>query len=251
LDFEMDFRMPPLVRTVGISKHYRSGGTIIRAVSNVSLSIEHGEFVAIRGRSGSGKSTLMNLLGLLERPDSGEYALKEREVAKLSEDTRAAIRSQDIGFIFQLPALLPRATALENVELPLVYAGVARSERRRTAKEALDRVGLADRSHHWPNQLSGGEQQRVVIARAMVNDPALILADEPTGSLDSNTSDEILSLFEGLHRDGHTIIMVTHASEVAERARRQITLHDGLVIEDTVALPESSLPNAITLDSPP
>src|SRR5713226_3010704 len=240
--------MPPLVRTVGISKHYRSGGTIIRAVSNVSLSIEHGEFVAIRGRSGSGKSTLMSLL---ERPDSGEYALKGREVAKLSADTRAAIRSQDIGFIFQLPALLPRATALENVELPLVYAGVARSERHRTAKDALDRVGLADRSHHWPNQLSGGEQQRVVIARAMVNDPALILADEPTGSLDSSTSDEILSLFEGLHRDGHTIIVVTHATEVADRARRQITLHDGRIIEDAVASGKSSLRNAITLDSPP
>jgi putative ABC transport system ATP-binding protein len=242
--------MPPLVRTVGISKHHPSGGTIIRAVSNVSLSIEHGEFVAIRGRSGSGKSTLMNLLGLLERPDSGEYALKGREVAKLSEDTRAAIRSRDIGFIFQLPALLPRATALENVELPLVYAGVPSSERRRTAKDALDRVGLTDRGHHWPNQLSGGEQQRVVIARAMVNDPALILADEPTGSLDSSTSDEILSLFEGLHRDGHTIIVVTHASEVADRARRQITLHDGLVIKDAVASGKSSLVNAITLDSP-
>jgi putative ABC transport system ATP-binding protein len=241
--------MPPLVRTVGISKHYPSGGTIIRAVSKVSLSIEHGEFVAIRGRSGSGKSTLMNLLGLLEQPDSGEYALKGREVAKLSEDTRAAVRSQDIGFIFQLPALLPRATALENVELPLVYAGVPRFKRRRTAKDALDRVGLADRSHHWPNQLSGGEQQRVVIARAMVNNPALILADEPTGSLDSRTSDQILSLFEGLHRDGRTIIMVTHAADVADRARRQITLHDGR-IKDAVASGNGSLLNAITLDSP-
>jgi putative ABC transport system ATP-binding protein len=242
--------MQPLVRTAGISKHYPSGGTIVRAVSNVSLTIEHGEFVAIRGRSGSGKSTLMNLLGLLERPDSGEYALEGREVAKLSGDTRAAIRSQDIGFIFQLPALLPRATALENVELPLVYAGVPRFERRHRAKDALDRVGLADRSHHWPNQLSGGEQQRVVIARAMVNDPALILADEPTGSLDSSTSDEILSLFEGLHRDGHTIIVVTHATEVADRARRQITLHDGRTIEDAMAPGKSSLLNAITLDSP-
>ena len=242
--------MPPLVRTVGISKHHPSGGTIIRAVSNVSLSIEHGEFVAIRGRSGSGKSTLMSLLGLLERPDSGEYALKGREVAKLSEDTRAAIRSRDIGFIFQLPALLPRATALENVELPLVYAGVSRSQRHGTAKDALDRVGLADRGHHWPNQLSGGEQQRVVIARAMVNDPALILADEPTGSLDSSTSDQILSLFEGLHRDGHTIVVVTHASEVADRARRQITLHDGRIVNDAVTSGKGSLLNAITLDAP-
>src|SRR3984957_7914500 len=231
----------PLVQTTGISKHYPSGKTIVRAVSNVSLSIERGEFIAIRGRSGSGKSTLMNLLGLLERPDCGEYALDGREVVKLNEDFRASIRSQDIGFVFQIPALLPRASALENVELPLVYTGTRRRDRRRRAERALDRVGLADRSHHWPNQLSGGEQQRVVIARAMVNDPALILADEPTGALDSRTSDEILSLFEDLHRDGHTIIMVTHASEVAARARRQITLHDGRIIEDVVATGKGSL----------
>ena len=227
--------MPPLVRTAAISKHYSSGGTVIRAVSNVSLSIEHGEFVAIRGRSGSGKSTLMNILGLLERPDSGEYALNGRSVAKLSEDERATSRSQHIGFIFQLPALLPRASALENVELPLLYAGVGRRKRRCRAEDALDRVGLAHRSHHWPNQLSGGEQQRVVIARAMVNDPALILADEPTGALDSTTSDEILALFEGLHRDGRTIIVVTHAADVAGRAQRRITLHDGRIVEDSAA----------------
>jgi putative ABC transport system ATP-binding protein len=225
----------PLVQTIGISKHYPSGKTIIRAVSNVSLSIERGEFIAIRGRSGSGKSTLMNLLGLLERPDCGEYALDGREVVKLNEDFRASIRSQDIGFVFQIPALLPRASALENVELPLVYTGTRRRDRRRRAERALDRVGLADRSHHWPNQLSGGEQQRVVIARAMVNDPALILADEPTGALDSRTSDEILSLFEDLHRDGRTIVVVTHAAEVADRAQRRITLHDGRIIEDDTA----------------
>ena len=225
----------PLVQAAGISKHYPSGKTIIRAVSNVSLSIERGEFIAIRGRSGSGKSTLMNLLGLLERTDDGEYALDGREVVKLNEDIRASIRSQDIGFIFQIPALLPRATALENVELPLVYTGTRRRERRRRAERALDRVGLADRSHHWPNQLSGGEQQRVVIARAMVNDPALILADEPTGALDSSTSDEIMSLFEDLHRDGRTIVVVTHAADVADRAQRRITLHDGRIIEDDAA----------------
>jgi len=216
----------------------------------VSLTIEHGEYVAIRGRSGSGKSTLMNLLGLLERPDSGGYALKGREAAELSEDTRAAIRSQDIGFIFQLPALLPRATALENVELPLVYSGVPRAERRRRAMNALDRVGLANRSHHWPNQLSGGEQQRVVIARAMVNDPALILADEPTGSLDSATSADILSLFEGLHRDGNTIVVVTHADDVADRALRQITLHDGLLVEDAMTPGKRSLHEAATSACP-
>ncbi len=208
---------------------------MIPAVADVSLSIEHGDFVAIRGRSGSGKSTLMNLLGLLERPDCGAYAINGREVAELTEDTRAAIRRRDIGFVFQLPALLPRATALENVELPLVYAGVRRRERRRRAKDALDRVGLGDRSHHWPNQLSGGEQQRVVIARAVVNDPALILADEPTGALDSTTSEAILSLFEQLHRDGRTIIVVTHAAEVADHARRRITLHDGRIVKDDVA----------------
>src|SRR6266567_409221 len=240
----------PLIQTTGICKQYPSGNLVIRAVSNVSLSVAPGEFITIRGRSGSGKSTLMNLIGLLERPNCGEYALQGREVAQLSEDTRASIRSKEIGFIFQLPALLPRASALENVELPLVYAGVHRQERRRRAKRALDRVGLADRSYHSPNQLSGGEQQRVVIARAMVNDPALILADEPTGALDSSTSEEILSLFEGLHRDGRTIIVVTHASDVAHRARRQITLHDGRIVEDAVTSGKRSLLNAITLDSP-
>jgi len=243
--------MPPLVRTVGVSRRYSSGETVIAAVSNVSLSIEVGEFVAIRGRSGSGKSTLMNLLGLLDRPDSGEYALKGRDVAQLSEDARATIRSRDIGFVFQLPALLPRATALENVELPLVYASVPRLRRRRTAMDALARVGLADRSHHWPNQLSGGEQQRVVIARALVNDPAVILADEPTGSLDSSTSEEILSLFDDLHRDGRTLIVVTHATEVAGRAQRRITLHDGRIIDDDGAACERSPSSAIGLGSPP
>jgi putative ABC transport system ATP-binding protein len=242
--------MAPLVRTVGLSKRYSSGETVIAAVSNVSLSIAVGEFVAIRGRSGSGKSTLMNLLGLLDRPDSGEYALKGRDVAQLSEDARATIRSRDIGFVFQLPALLPRATALENVELPLVYASVPHLRRRRTAMDALARVGLSDRSHHWPNQLSGGEQQRVVIARAMVNDPAVILADEPTGSLDSSTSEEILSLFDDLHRDGRTLIVVTHATEVAGRAQRRITLHDGRIIDDDGAAFERAPSSAIGLDSP-
>jgi putative ABC transport system ATP-binding protein len=222
----------PLVQVRGISKQYPSGDGFVHAVSDVSLSIQNGEFIAIRGRSGSGKSTLMHLLGLLERPDRGEYLLRAQEVAKLSEEERASIRSDDIGFIFQFSALLPRMSAIENVELPLVYAGVSRRERRRRAKDALDRVGLAGRFHHFPNQLSGGEQQRVVIARAMVNDPALILADEPTGALDSRTSDEIMSLFEDLHRDGRTIILVTHAAEVADRAERQITLHDGRIVED-------------------
>jgi len=243
--------MQPLVRITGLSKQYSSGGAILAALSDVSLTIEPGEFVAIRGRSGSGKSTLLHVLGLLDRPDSGAYVLKGQDVAKLNEGARATIRSRDIGFVFQLPALLPRATALENVELPLVYASVRRLTRRRTAMEALARVGLADRGHHWPNQLSGGEQQRVVIARAMVNDPAIILADEPTGSLDSGTSEEILSLFEDLHRDGRTLVVVTHASEVASRAQRQITLHDGRILSDDRVARERAEASAIGLGSHP
>lgn len=224
--------MPPLVQTMGLSKYYPSGGDLVRAVHGVSVSIARGELVAIRGRSGSGKSTLLNLLGLLEQPDRGEYALSGRPVATLDGRVRARIRGQHIGFIFQMPALVPRTSALENVELPLIYAGLQRRERRARALEALNRVGLAHRRHHWPNQLSGGEQQRVVVARAMVNDPTLILADEPTGALDSVTSDQILSLFEQLHRDGRTIVIVTHAAEVAARARRHITLQDGEIVED-------------------
>jgi putative ABC transport system ATP-binding protein len=232
--------MVALVQTAGISKRYPSGAALVHAISNASVSIEAGEFVAICGRSGSGKSTLMNLLGLLERPDSGEYALRGRPVTDLKEDARAAIRNREIGFVFQYPALLPRASALENIELPLIYAGISGAERRRRANAALDRVGLARRGHHWPNQLSGGEQQRVVIARAIVADPTLILADEPTGALDSRTSNEILSLFEEFHRDGRTIIVVTHASDVADRAQRRITLCDGRIVEDDGGLNENA-----------
>jgi putative ABC transport system ATP-binding protein len=221
-----------VVETAGISKKYPSGSTVVHAVSNASVSIAEGEFVAILGRSGSGKSTLMNLLGLLERPDCGEYALKGRLVTNLSENALAAIRNCEIGFIFQSPMLLPRASALENVELPLFYAGISGPERRKRAKAALDRMGLAQRGHHRPNQLSGGEQQRVVIARALVTNPTLILADEPTGALDSTTSNNILSFFEELNREGRTILVVTHASDVAERAHRRIILRDGRIVED-------------------
>lgn len=221
-----------IARIKGLRKHYRSGETIIRAVSDVSLSINRGEFLAIVGRSGSGKSTLMSLLGLLERPDEGEYMLNGSDVIRLHEDARATVRNREIGFVFQLPALLPRASALENTELPLGYAGVTASERHRRAREALERVGLGARCDHWPHQLSGGEQQRVAIARAMVNNPALILADEPTGALDSKTSADILSLFRELHHDGRTIVVVTHATDVAERAQRRITLHDGQITRD-------------------
>ena len=234
--------MLPLLQTVGISKHYRSGGSPVRALSEVSLAIEPGEFVAICGRSGSGKSTLMNILGLLERPDGGRYVLSQMEATALNEDARARIRSRQIGFLFQFPALLPRASALENVELPLLYAGISRPERRRRAMAALDRVGLAHRSHHRPAQLSGGEQQRTVIARAIVNDPVLILADEPTGALDSKTSREILCKFEELHRDGRTIIVVTHDREVANRAHRRITIHDGRIMDDECASVRKAIP---------
>jgi putative ABC transport system ATP-binding protein len=246
LAFTLASKMPALIRTAGLSKHYSSGDSVVRAVSDVSVLIERGELVAIRGRSGSGKTTLMNMIGLLERPDSGQYEFNEREVANLSEDRRAAVRRREIGFIFQLPALLPRASALENVELPLIYAGTRGVERRRRAKIALERAQLSHRSSHWPNQLSGGEQQRVVIARAIVNDPLLVLADEPTGALDSRTSNEILSLFEDLNRDGRTIIVVTHADEVAARARRQITLHDGQIVNDNGPLIKDSVLSPLT-----
>jgi len=226
----------PLVNTIAISKRYASGSTAVSALSNISLSIRRGEFAAIVGRSGSGKSTLMHVLGLLANPDSGRYLLKGEDVAGLSADARAEMRCRRIGFVFQQPALLPRVSALENVTLPLVYAGIPAAERLRRAKAALDAVGLTARQHHWPNQLSGGEQQRVTIARAVVNKPDLILADEPTGALDSATCQEVLSVLENLHRDGHTIVVVTHANDVAERAERRIRLHDG-----QLAVPEANV----------
>jgi ABC-type lipoprotein export system ATPase subunit len=228
----------PLVQVVGLSRYYRSGNATVRALSDVALSIGEGEFVAVVGRSGSGKSTLMHFLGLLERPDCGLYVLKGEEVSGLAEEDRAAIRSRRIGFVFQLPYLLPRASALENVALPLVYAGVTAAERHRRAREALEAVGLGERLSHWPSQLSGGEQQRVAIARAIVNNPDLILADEPTGALDSTTGDEILSIFEQLNHSGRTIVIVTHAADVAERARRWVRLHNGRIVGDEVRSPQ-------------
>jgi putative ABC transport system ATP-binding protein len=221
-----------LAHTVGLTKGYASGGCAVRALSDVSISIAQGEYVAISGRSGSGKSTLMCLLGLLDRPDFGSYAFGGRDVSALTETERAAVRNREIGFVFQLPALLPRASAQQNVELPLIYSGMRHAERERRAIKALDRVGLSHRRAHCPNQLSGGEQQRTAIARAIVNNPTLILADEPTGALDSKTSDEIISLFGELNMEGRAIVVVTHAADVAKRARRQITLHDGRVVAD-------------------
>jgi putative ABC transport system ATP-binding protein len=222
----------PLLQAIGLYKHYRSGTATVSALRDVSLTAEQGEFLAITGRSGSGKSTLMNILGLLVRPDSGGYILKGRAVETLSADTHAAIRNREIGFIFQSPTLLPRATALENVELPLAYAGIRARERRRRAEDALDRVGLTHRRDHRPHQLSGGEQQRVAIARAIVNTPILLLADEPTGALDTATGEEILSLFQNLNQDGRTVIVVTHDASIAARARRQVMLEDGRILTD-------------------
>jgi putative ABC transport system ATP-binding protein len=222
-----------VVQAINLKKHYRTGASIVRAISDVSLAIEPGEFVAVVGRSGSGKSTLMSLLGLLERPDAGRHVLMGRDVASLDEDARAALRSREIGFVFQMSSLLARSSASENVELPLAYAGVERAERQRRAQVALNRVGLSHRLDHLPHQLSGGEQQRVAIARALANNPALILADEPTGALDSRTADGIFSLFEDLNRDDRTIVVVTHAPDVARRMRRRITLHDGCIVDDS------------------
>jgi putative ABC transport system ATP-binding protein len=222
----------PLVFAEGLSKRYDIGGATIQALADVSFSVAAGELLGVVGRSGSGKSTLMSILGLLDRPDAGRYYLKGHEVANLSEDERAFIRNREIGFVFQTASLLSRSSAIENVEMPLIYAGLASSERRRRARNALERVGLSDRMEHWPQQLSGGEQQRVAIARALVNNPLLILADEPTGALDSKTAESVLSLFEDLNRDGRTIVIVTHAPEVASRVRRRITVLDGRVIND-------------------
>jgi putative ABC transport system ATP-binding protein len=227
----------PLLEAVGLNKTYRTGSSSVQAVSDVSLTINPGEIVAIVGRSGSGKSTLMSLLGLLERPDSGRYAFGGQDLTKTKDDTLARLRCRSIGFVFQLPSLLARATALENVQLPLAYAGLSlsRSERRARAADALERVGLSHRKDHWPNELSGGEQQRVAIARALINDPALILADEPTGALDTRTAEDILELFEALNANGRTIVVVTHASYVAARADRQILINDGRIMGDTRA----------------
>ena len=237
-------REPPIVEASGLSKRYRLGGKSVDAVADVSLVIERGEFVAIRGRSGSGKSTLLGLLGLLLRPDAGHYWLNGRDILALGEDAWALIRGSEVGFVFQLPALLPRVGALDNVALPLAYAGVGRAERQRRAGAALERVGLGRRGEHASHQLSGGEQQRVAIARAIVTGPSLILADEPTGALDNRTGDEIMAVFEELHRDGATLVVVTHAADVAARARRHVTLDDGRIIADDTAAMRCPVPVA-------
>lgn len=215
-----------------IVKTYLMGDTVVRALAGVSLSIEQGEFTAIMGPSGSGKSTLMNILGCLDRPTSGSYRLDGAEVATLSDDELALTRNRKIGFVFQNFNLLARMSSLQNVALPMVYAGVPKKERLERAKKALTMVGLGDRMQHKPNELSGGQRQRVAIARALVNEPTILLADEPTGNLDSRSGDEIMEIFCELNRQGRTVILVTHEPEIAAYTRRTVTFRDGLILKD-------------------
>lgn len=224
----------PIIRVEGLTREYRMGAETVHALRGVDLEIQRNEYAAVMGPSGSGKSTLMNLIGCLDTPTDGEYWLNGVEVSMMNDDELALVRNREIGFVFQTFNLLPRASALHNVELPLIYAGSPARERRARAAHALERVGLADRMSHRPSELSGGQRQRVAIARALVNDPSILLADEPTGNLDSSTSAEIMEVFESLHGQGQTIVMVTHEADVAACARRVITLHDGRVHSDTL-----------------
>ena len=221
-----------LIETVDLWKTYVMGGEEIHALRGVSIQIERGEYVAIMGPSGSGKSTLMNLIGCLDTPSKGSYLLNEKQVSEMNDNELARIRNEEIGFVFQTFNLLPRATALHNVELPLVYAGVAAKDRQERARQALQKVELGERMLHRPNELSGGQRQRVAIARALVNNPSILLADEPTGNLDSQTSEEIMRVFENLSTSGQTVIMVTHEQDIAAHARRVVVLRDGLIASD-------------------
>jgi len=228
-----------LIEARALVKSYRMGDQVVQALDGVTLDIDEGEFVAVMGASGSGKSTLMNILGCLDRPDAGTLRLAGEEVEALHGDALASIRNRRIGFVFQQFNLLPRTSALDNVELPMVYAGVKPAERRERAQAALRRVGLAERALHTPAELSGGQQQRVAIARALVNNPSLILADEPTGALDTHTSEEIMRLLAELNAQGMTIVMVTHEADIALWARRRIVFRDGRVVEDRVQPPRA------------
>ncbi len=221
-----------LLELMNISRHYTLGTEVVKALQSITLSIEKGEYIALMGPSGSGKSTLMNVIGCLDTPTEGSYVLNKKEVSKMTENELADIRNKEIGFIFQTFNLIPRSTALDNVALPLVYAGYAKEERTKLASKALENVGLADRVKHKPNELSGGQRQRVAVARALVNNPSIILADEPTGNLDSKTSEEIMFLFDEIHKQGNTIILVTHEEDIARHAHRIVRLKDGLVESD-------------------
>ena len=225
--------MKKLIDLKNVSKSYRNGDQELQVLKDVHLEVEEGEFVAIMGPSGSGKSTLMNIIGMLDRPTSGEYYLEGEEVAKLSEKKLAKVRNQQIGFVFQQFFLLSKLNALQNVELPLIYAGVSQSKRKALAEQYLKKVELEKRMHHLPSELSGGQKQRVAIARALVNHPSIILADEPTGALDTKTGEQIMELLTELNREGKTIIMVTHEPEIAPFAKRQIVIRDGVISSDS------------------
>ena len=236
----------PLIETRDLWKTYVMGDEEIHALRGVSIQIERGEYVAIMGPSGSGKSTLMNLIGCLDTPSRGSYLLNEKEVASMNDDELAQIRNEEIGFVFQTFNLLPRATALHNVELPLIYAGVSGAARKDKAKQALEKVDLMARASHRPNELSGGQRQRVAIARALVNDPSILLADEPTGNLDSKTGNEIMGVFDRLHESGNTIVLVTHEPDIAAYAHRVIHIRDGQVEKDVRrATPQPSDPSLL------
>jgi putative ABC transport system ATP-binding protein len=224
---------PATVRLHGVSKIYGTGEAAVAALRSVDLTVESGEYVAIMGASGSGKSTMMNIIGCLDTPTSGEYYLKGQNVSDMSDDELARIRNKEIGFVFQTFNLLPRVNCLQNVELPLIYSGLRKRKRHELATQALQNVGLADRMHHKPNELSGGQRQRVAVARALVNNPSILLADEPTGNLDSRTGEEIMQLFEALYRQGNTIVVVTHEEDIARHARRILRLRDGMIESDT------------------
>jgi putative ABC transport system ATP-binding protein len=228
--------MRSIISLTDVHKVYKMGSQIVRALDGASLDVQPNEYVAIMGPSGSGKSTMMNIIGCLDTPTSGSYVLNGTSVGDLDDDELAAVRNREIGFVFQTFNLLPRVNCLQNVELPLIYSGISRSERRDMARAALESVGLGDRMDHKPNELSGGQRQRVAVARALVNNPAILLADEPTGNLDSKTGVEIMNLFEELHRRGNTLLVVTHEEDIAQHARRIVRLRDGVVESDEPVL---------------
>lgn len=231
--------LTPVAELISVSKVYGSGDLTVRALDRLDLTVQRGDYLAVMGASGSGKSTAMNILGCLDRPTSGSYRLNGQSVEQLDDDALADVRNRSLGFVFQQFHLLPQATAMDNVMLPMIYAGVPAEERRERAREALKRVGLSQRLENRPNQLSGGQQQRVAIARAIINRPALLLADEPTGALDSHTTAEVLDLFDDLHRQGITLVMVTHEDDVAARARQVARFQDGRLLSSTPALNRS------------
>jgi len=232
----IDSQRDAVIQIENLTRVYQMGETEVRALAGVSLEVKRNEYIAIMGPSGSGKSTLMNMIGCLDTPSSGEYILNGNRVSQMNDSDLAEVRNREIGFVFQTFNLLPRTSCLANVELPLIYAGVKASDRKERALDVLDKVGLGDRVDHKPNELSGGQRQRVAIARALVNSPSILLADEPTGNLDTKTGDEIMLLYEELYRAGNTIILVTHENEIAEYARRIVRLRDGLVEKDVPVL---------------